>query len=217
MRVLTLLILSAAVLAAQLDSTALDRIATEELAKQKIPGMSVVVVKDDSVVYAKGFGVASAESKFPVTADTLFRVGSMTKMFTATAALLLSEQGRLRLDAPVGNYVYDLDPKIGQVTPQQLLSHTAGLIDEAPAYGLHDETSLRSRVASWNESVFFSKPGRVFSYSNPGYALLGRVIEVIKGEPYADAMDKLVFQRLGMAHATFRPTEAMTSPLSAGH
>src|SRR5438046_5632615 len=134
-----LIVLTAALIAAQVDSAALDRIATDELAKQKIPGMSVVVVKGDRVVYAKGFGVASTESRLPVTPDTLFRVGSMTKMFTATAAVLLSEQGRLRLDAPVGNYVHGLNSKIGRVTPDQLLSHTAGLMDEAPASGPHEE------------------------------------------------------------------------------
>src|SRR5947207_6840974 len=161
MGVAIVLVLVSALLAGQVDSAALDRIATDELAKQKIPGMSVAVVKGDRVVYAKGFGVASTESRLPVTPDTLFRVGSMTKMFTATAAVLLSEQGRLRLDAPVGNYVHGLNPRVGRVTPHQLLSHTAGLMDEAPAYGPHDEGALASRVASWDESVFFTRPGKV--------------------------------------------------------
>ncbi len=168
-------------------------------------------------MYSKGFGVTSAESKNPVTADTVFRVGSMTKMMTAAAAVSLAEQGRLRLDAPVGNYIYGLNSQVGQVTAHQLMSHTAGLRDEVSNSGPHDEEALGRAIASWNGSMFFTDPGKVFSYSNPGYALLGRLIEAIRGKPFADVMDQMIFQKLGMKSSTFRPTVAMTFPLAVGH
>ena len=217
MRVLTMLALTAVVLAAQVDSVALDRVATEELAKQKIPGMSVAVVKGDRVVYAKGFGVASVETNVPVTPDTLFRIASLTKTFVAAAVVQLSEQGRLRLDAPIDNYIYGLSSEIGRLTAHQLLSHTAGLSDDIHLHGPHEETALATVAQSLNETVLFTRPGRVFSYSNLGYVLLGRLIEVIKGKHFADAMDELVFQPLGMNRTTFRPTTAMTYPLAPGH
>jgi CubicO group peptidase (beta-lactamase class C family) len=198
-------------------SQRLDQIATAELTRQHIPGLAVVAVRDGRVVYSKGFGATSADSKNPVTADTVFRVGSMTKMLVATAAMSLADQGRLRLDAPVGNYVYGLDAQVGQVTSHQLLSHMSGLRDEAFSFGPHDEEALGRAISSWNRSMFFTEPGKVYSYSNPGYALMGRVIEVIRGAPFADVMDQMVLQPLGMKSSTFRPTMAMTFPLAVGH
>jgi CubicO group peptidase (beta-lactamase class C family) len=141
----------------------------------------------------------------------------MTKMLVATAAVSLADQGRLRLDAPVGNYVYGLNAQIGQVTSHQLLSHLSGLRDEAFSFGPHDEEALGRAISSWNGSMFFTEPGKVYSYSNPGYALAGRVIEVIRGAPFADVMDQMVLQPLGMKSSTFRPTVAMTFPLAVGH
>ncbi len=195
----------------------LDQIATSELTRQHIPGMAIVAVRDGRVVYSKGFGVTSADSKNPVTPDTLFRVGSMTKMMVATAAVTLADQGRLRLDAPVGNYIFGLNPQVGQVTAHQLMSHTAGLRDKVSNSGPHDEEALGRAIASWNGSMFFTDPGKVYSYANPGYALVGRLVEVIRGAPFADVMDEMVFRKLGMKSSTFRPTVAMTFPLALGH
>src|SRR5438045_3333354 len=119
--VLSLALMAGSVLLGQSNiSQRLDQIAAAELARQRIPGMAIVAIRDGRVIYSKGFGVTSTESKNPVTSDTVFRVGSMSKMMVATAAMSLSEQGRLRLDAPVGNYVYGLSPQVGQVTAHQL-------------------------------------------------------------------------------------------------
>jgi CubicO group peptidase (beta-lactamase class C family) len=128
MRFLIVLSLTAGLLPAELgpgpsDSVlekTLDKIAVSELARQKAPGMAVVVVRDMRIAYAKGFGVASVESKLPVTPDTLFRTG-VTRMLTAAAAVRLSEQGRLRLDAPLGDYMFNLDPKEAALTTKQIL------------------------------------------------------------------------------------------------
>ena len=141
----------------------------------------------------------------------------MTKMLVATAAMSLADQGRLRLDAPVGNYVYGLNAQVGQVTSHQLLSHISGLRDEAFSFGPHDEEALGRAISSWDGSMFFTEPGKVYSYSNPGYALMGRVMEVIRGAPFADVMDQMVLNPLGMKSSTFRPTVAMTFPLAVGH
>lgn len=177
----------------------------------------MAAVRDGRVVYAKGFGVASAESKLPVSPDTLFRAGQSTKMFVAAALVTLAEQSRLKLDAPVGNYIAGIHPKIGAITVHQILAQTTGLKDEMPNNGPHDDAALAREVGSWDAGVFFTEPGRTFSTSNLGFALAGRLLEAVKGLPFADAMDEVLFRPLGMSHTTFRPTVAMTYPLAAGH
>jgi CubicO group peptidase (beta-lactamase class C family) len=200
-----------------LPAQGLDQIANDELARQHIPGLVLVAVKEDRVIYAKGFGATSVETGAPVTGDTLFRLGSTTKMFVSGATLKLAEQGRLHMDSPVGDYISGLNPTVAKLTPHQLLSHTAGLMDETKMYGSHDDDALAKNVASWKDDVFFTQPGRVYSYSNLGFVLAGRLIEAVKGKPFADAMEELIFQPLGMKRSTFRPTMAMTYPLATGH
>jgi CubicO group peptidase (beta-lactamase class C family) len=122
----TIFLLSiAAGLYAQTNSASLDKIGAAEIARQKIPGMAVVVVRDSRVIYAQGFGLASVESKNPVTPDTFFRTGA-EKLFFTVAAVELADQGRLRLDAPLGDYLVGLDEKDAALTVEQVLSPTSG-------------------------------------------------------------------------------------------
>jgi hypothetical protein len=131
-----------------------------------IPGAAIVIVHGDHVVHARAFGVTSIESKIPVTTDTLFRLGSTTKMFVAAAALRLADAGKLQLDAPVRALLPDVDPALRRLTLHQLLTHTAGLRDDAPMQGPLDETSMHERVKTWNDGAFFAAPGEIFSYAN---------------------------------------------------
>ena len=218
MRAVLLLPLAAGLLRGQSDlAPRLDQIAISELARQHLPGMAVAAVREGQIVYAKGFGVASVESKAPITPDTLFRAGQSTKMFVALALVMLSEQGRLHLDKPVGDYIFGLDPSIARITAHDILSQTTGLQDDSPNYGPHDDGALARETGSFRKSAVLADPGRTFSSSNLGFALGGRLLEVIKGAPFADVMDALVFRPWGMTHSTFRPTVAMTYPLAAGH
>lgn len=118
-----------------IDFGALERSIADEMKAQNVPGVQVAVISGDRVVWQKGFGVANAETREPVTTDTLFRLGSTTKMFVAAAAIALVEQGKLDLHKPVGEYAKGLHPQIARLTLRQLLSHTAGLKDEAPMTG----------------------------------------------------------------------------------
>lgn len=202
------------------DSGIRQAIEAEALAEMKamgIPGAAVAVVKGDRPVFATGLGVASAETGGAVTADTLFRLGSTTKMFTAAALVGLSLEGRLDLHQPVGRYIPQLNPRVGEVTAAQLLTHTAGLADEAPMFGLHDESALGEGVRQWTEARFFTAPGRIYSYSNPGYWLAGYLAERIAGKPFATVLEERLFRPLGMSRTTFRPLVAMTWPLAQGH
>ena len=181
------------------------------------PGAAVAIVSGDSVIFAKGFGVASVETGDPVTPDMLFRLGSTTKMFTAATLVTLAQEGKLDLNQPVGTYLENIAPKLARVTAAQLLSHTAGIVDDAPMFGSHDDSALAANVRSWKDAYAFAEPGRIFSYSNPGFVLAGYLAEVVSGKPYADAVAEQVLRPLGMTRSTFRPTVAMTYPLAQGH
>jgi CubicO group peptidase (beta-lactamase class C family) len=215
-----LLIIGAAALCpaqAPRDFGELEKVALEELRALNVPGAAIGIVSGERLVFAKGFGTANIETGAPVTPEMLFRLGSTTKMFTAAALVMLAEEGRIRLDEPIGTAVRGLDPGLASLTAHQLLSHTSGMLDEAPMYGSQDESALAREVRSWKEDRLFTRPGEIYSYSNPAYWLAGYVIEELSGKPYADAMNDRLFAPLGMARTTFRPTMAMTYPLAQGH
>jgi len=196
---------------------ALQDIARLELQETRTPGAALALVDGDKVVFSAGVGVADVESSSPVRPDMLFRLGSTTKMFTATALVALADEGRLSLDSPIGSTVPGLDAAIARLTPNQLLSHTAGLRDEAPMFGRQDDDALGAGIRAMKASMFFTEPAAVYSYANPGYWIAGFVVEHVAGKPYADAMQERVFAPLGMTHSTFRPMMAMTFPLAQGH
>lgn len=199
------------------DWSDLERAVREEMEKSNTPGAAMAIVQGDRVVFSRGFGVANVETKEPVQPGTLFRMASTTKMFTAAAALQLVEEGKLKLDAPVGERVHGLAPAVGKVTLHQLLSHTAGFSDGGEMDGPHDDDALGREARSWKDDLCFIPPGEIFSYSNYGYVLAGLASEEAYGKPFADTVKELVLRPLGMQHSTFRPTETVTYPFSQGH
>ncbi len=214
---LLLVLLIASAQAGSLDPLSIQRVALEELQSTKTPGAAVAVVSGDQVIFSHGYGVASVETSAPVLPEMLFRLGSTTKMFTAAAVVELALEGKIDLDAPVSRYIPGLDESIGKLTANQLLSHTSGLRDEAPMFGSHDETALGNGIHAWKADFLFAPPGRIYSYSNPGYWLAGYLAETVSGEPYADVIAERIFGPLGMKRSNLRPTMAMTWPLAQGH
>lgn len=200
-----------------LDFRELEATVEAELEQTGTPGAAVAVVIADSVVFAKGFGVADIETGTRVTPQTLFRIASTTKMLTAAAIVALAERDDLSINAPVGQYVNGLAPRLAQLTLHQLLSHTAGLRDGGSFYGPHGDGALAEYVESWTDDYLIADPGELFSYSNLGLVLAGRVLEAVTRKAYADAMNEVLFQPLGMRRTTIRPTMAMTYPLAQGH
>jgi CubicO group peptidase (beta-lactamase class C family) len=147
----------------------------------------------------------------------LFRMGSTTKMFVAAALVGLAEEGKLKLDAPVGAAVKGLPPKVAALTPHQLLTHTAGLREEVVWNGPHDDSALGANIRAWTDDRVVREPGKQFAYCNPGYWLAGLAVEEAGGGPFAAVMRDRLFAPLGMTRTTFRPTWAMTYPLAVGH
>jgi CubicO group peptidase (beta-lactamase class C family) len=202
---------------AQNEFAAVDAVARQELAQTQAPGAAIAIVRDGRVVYTRAFGVANVETGEETRPEMLFRLGSTTKMFTAATVVLLAEQGKLNLNEPIGKHIQGLAPKLAALTAHQLLSHTSGILDEAPMFGSQDDDALRREATAWTESRFFAEPGQIYSYSNPGFWLAGLLAEQVGGKPYADQVASTIFAPLGMSRSTFRPTMAMTYPLAQGH
>jgi CubicO group peptidase (beta-lactamase class C family) len=198
------------------DFSSLETTINEQLESQNVPGVSIAVVYNDEMIYSNGFGVRSMEGDDLVTADTLFHIGSTTKPLTTIGVLRLVEQGKLDLDTPIVNYLPNFTAN-DEITMRQLLSHTSGLSDAASEYGSRDSNALMNSMATFTDSAFFTKPGVVQSYSNPGFNIAGAVIETVSGQPFWDYMAQEVFNPMGMERTTFDPYRAMTYPLAVGH
>jgi CubicO group peptidase (beta-lactamase class C family) len=163
---------------------------------------AVLVSKDNETLFAKGYGFANAEHEVPNTTRTKFRLGSITKQFTAMAILILQEQGKLKLDDPVGKYIDDSPKAWEGVTVHHLLTHTSGVpsYTDDLLYGLKmmmPET-VTSMIKRFRDKPLDFKPGEKFHYSNSGYFLLGAIIEKVSGEKYEAFLKKAIFDPLGM-------------------
>lgn len=188
----------------------------EWLAGERIPGAGVAVYRGGETVYAEGFGARTLEGNEPASAETLFGVGSCTKPFTAAAVLRLAEAGELGLLDPVDDYVPHLSDAPGEpITVGELLSHTSGLPSDGSAGPLisrslgagHIEVPLSSE-ADFRRHVEGAVDRRVtdretFFYNNSGYTILGRVVESVTGETFADHLEANLLAPLGMERSTF--------------
>lgn len=198
-------------------STGPDPQLQEELGRLSAPGAAIAVVRGERVTYLRGFGSASIETGAPVAPDTLFQIGSATKMLTAAAVMSAHLAKALDVDAPVSRYVSGLTACVGAPTVRQLLSHTGGLMDEPDEFGPQGEEGLAAYPRTWTAEYCLLPPGRAFSYSNSGFALAGLALQEAEQKPFADVVKARVLEPLGMTRTTFRPTEAMTWPLAIGH
>lgn len=175
-----------------------------QIAYRGLPGIAVGVVSDQELVWAAGFGYANLAEKAPMTPTTKFRMASHSKMFAAIAIMQLREEGKLRLDDPVSNYLPWFKAKPagdddGPITIEQLLSHSSGLQREAgdhwTSYEFPTADELR-RLYSERQAAF--APSVRWKYSNLGYAIAGMVTEQVSGERWADYVDRNIFKPLGM-------------------
>ena len=186
----------------------LDGIVPLQLERDDIAGATVAVVKDGELLFAKGYGYADYEKKKPVSAEeTLFRSGSVSKLFTWTAVMQLVEQGKLDLDRNVNEYLdFKIPDAFGQpITLKNLLAHTPGFEEqikdlftvgsESPNLGAYLKTHIPARIYP---------PGTVPAYSNYGAALAGYIVERVSGRPFNEYVEQNIFKPLGMDHSTFR-------------
>jgi CubicO group peptidase (beta-lactamase class C family) len=179
----------------------IDRIATQVLEQTGVPSASVAIVQHGKLVYTHAYGLARLEPRTPATPQMRYSIGSISKQFTAAAILLLEEQGKLKLDDPVGKYVPGLTQG-DKVTIRQVLSHTSGYQDYWPedyvmTPMLHPETAQQI-IDTWGKKPLDFEPGTQWQYSNTNFVIAGRIVEVASGRPLMDLLVERVFRPLGM-------------------
>jgi CubicO group peptidase (beta-lactamase class C family) len=192
-----------------------DRFVRAELARQRIPGMSVAVLRGDSVLLARGYGLANLEHRVPATDSTVYAVGSLGKQFTAAAIVLLSQQGRLGLDDPITRYLPEGSAVWSGVTIRHLLTHTSG-IPEDTTLDWRREYSESELVRSAVQPLEFM-PGELESYSSTGYELLGVIIHRVTGVFWADYVRDHIFRHLGMRSARVNSDRDIVPNRAAGY
>jgi CubicO group peptidase (beta-lactamase class C family) len=204
------------------STSALDSTLAQIFALDLAPGMSVAVVRDTQLIYAKGFGWADVEARRPVTPQTIFYIASTTKSFTGLAAVLLDEQGRLDLDAPLSRYLptarlqSPLDPD--SITLRSLLSHTHGIDNDGPiifrtAFSGEQTNDQLVKLLAAHPAA---KTGRDYVYGNVGYNIAALAMDATLGESWRDVLQRLIFQPLGMtstsAYVSRAPRDRLAQP-----
>lgn len=169
-----------------------------EMLKQHIPGLSLLVSKGGEIVRAEGFGLANVELQVPVKPETVFQSGSMGKQFTATAVMMLVEEGKVALDDPLTKYFPDAPAAWKEVTVRELLSHTAGFTDYPEKFDFRKDWTEDELIKVVEGIPLAYPPGTKWEYSNLGYLTLGILIHRVTGEFYGDFLQQRIFQPLGM-------------------
>jgi CubicO group peptidase (beta-lactamase class C family) len=183
---------------------------------------AVLIAHNGKPVFEQAYGLADREHRIPNTLDTRFRIGSMNKMFTATAVMQLVQAGKVKLDAPLATYLPDYPNKelASRVTIHQLLTHTGGTGDIfGPEFNAHRQElrTLADYVALYGDRPLAFEPGSKWDYSNYGFILLGRVIEHVSGMSYYDYVARYVYAPAGMSSTGSEPEDSTVKNRSIGY
>ncbi|HLJ53719.1 MAG TPA: serine hydrolase domain-containing protein [Chthonomonadaceae bacterium] len=180
---------------------AIDDYMRRQVRKHHIPGLSLAVVKDGKVIKAAGYGFANIEDRARATPQTVYGLASMSKQFAAAACMLLVQDGKVSLDAPISTYLPGTPDAWKEIKVRHLLSHTSGL----PREGMRTEPKTGrddfSREELWSAAIKLplqSKPGDRYSYSNLGFNLVALIVEKVSGKSYGDFLQARIFGPLGM-------------------
>lgn len=205
----------------------IDAMVSVEFLRSPMGSLTVGVVSGDKLVWTKSYGNAEAQMSLTANQDTVYRIGSITKMFTATMLEQLVEAGKIELTDPVEKYFPEVNSvqqrykDAPPITLLQLATHTSGLSREPD----HTATYVTGEPEAWKETLiaalphvhYESKPGKRYSYSNIGYAVLGAALEQAAGRPYLEYLPQHVFMPLGMTHTSLVLTPDVQSHLAKGY
>ncbi len=190
-----------------------------EMVDKALNAVSIVLVKDMEILWARGFGVEDLNKSTKADANTVYRVGSVSKLFTDIGIMQLVEKGEVDLDAPITDYLPEFRPRSRfkrEITLRQLMSHRSGLLRE-PLVGNYfddDEPTLEATVKSIIDSDVIYAPESKIKYSNSAIATVGYVLEKLKGEPFASYLRKNVLLPMGLTHSAFEPLPDITNRLA---
>ncbi len=201
---------------------ALEPFIQQELADKQLPAISIALVDDQQIVWAQGFGYADPGAKVPATAGTIYRAGSVSKLFTDIGVMQLVERGELNLDAPITNYLPEFRPRnpYGKpITLRELMSHRSGLVREPAVGNYFDPTgpSVAATVKSLNSTTLVYQPGTHTKYSNAGVTVASYVLERHKKEPYAKYLKRAVLEPMGLGDSAFEPEPQLMRNLAKAY
>lgn len=189
--------------AAPAQNSAIDTAVTNyvkaEMQRQHIPGLALLVARDGKIIRAEGFGLANVELQVPVKPETIFQSGSVGKQFTATAVMMLVEEGKISLDDPLTKFFPDAPPAWKDVTVRELLSHTAGFGDYPKDFNFRKDWTEDELLKLVESIPLAYPPGTKWSYSNLGFLTLGILIHRVTGEFYGDFLQQRIFRPLDMS------------------
>ena len=203
-------------------SAVLTKFMQHEMQDKNLPAFSIALVDDQKTVWAQGFGSADPDAKIAATPETVYRIGSVSKLFTDMAVMQLVERGELDLDAPVQKYLPNFHPHnpFGKpITLRQLMSHRSGLLREPPVGNYFDSSgpSLEAMVESLNDTTLVYPPETHTKYSNAGVAVVGYVLEKRSGEPFATYLQHAVLDPAGLRDSAFRPEPHLIDRLAKAY
>ncbi len=179
----------------------LDDFINTEMRRQSIPGLSLAVIKDGQPILIKSYGFSNVEHQVPVKPETVFQSGSMGKQFTATAVMILVEEGKLSLDDRISKYFTDAPAGWKNITVRHLLTHTSGLGEYPPDFDTRRDLTEDEYLATIKSIPLTYQTGAKWDYSNLGYVVFGILIHKVTGKFYGDFLAERVFQPLGMTTA----------------
>ena len=179
----------------------IDQFIRTEMERQKVPGVSVAVVKDGKPLVVKGYGYANIEHQVPVKPETVFQSGSVGKQFTAAAVMLLVEDGAINLDERIGKYLGEVPESWKNITVRHLLTHTSGMTDYPRDFDFRKDYTEDDLLTRAKSVPLAFQPGEKWQYSNLGFLTLGVMIRKASGKFYGDLLQERVFRPLGMTTA----------------
>lgn len=185
------------------------------------PGATFLISKNGSIIYKKAFGLANLELNVPMKTDNIFKIGSLTKQFTAISILMLMEKGKLNLDDEITKFIPDYPTNGNKITIHHLLTHTSGVKDYTKVKGLNaiaqkDLTPLELIDFSKNEPIDFT-PGEKYKYNNSGYIILGYIIERVTGQPFANFVEEQIFNKLEMKTSQYASQREVIQNRASGY
>ncbi|HVI70778.1 MAG TPA: serine hydrolase domain-containing protein [Pyrinomonadaceae bacterium] len=212
-----ILVLTISCLARNSVETRVDEYIRAEMQAQQIPGLALAVIKDGKMVIARGYGLANVEHQVPVKPETIFQSGSTGKQFTATAVMMLVEEGKLSLDDKITRHFPDGPEAWQNITVRHMLTHTSGMTDYPQDFDLrrdYTEDELYQRI---KPIPLAFQPGEKWSYSNLAYVMLGILIHKVSGKFYGDFLQERIFKPLEMTTARIISESDIVPNRAAGY
>jgi CubicO group peptidase (beta-lactamase class C family)/D-alanyl-D-alanine dipeptidase len=203
-------------------ATNLESMIRQEMDDKQLPAFSIALVDGNQIVWAQGFGYQDPDKKTPATAHTVYRVGSVSKLFTDIGIMQMVEAGKINLDAPVSQYISDFHPQnqfAKPITLRELMSHRSGLLREPPVGNYFDPTepTLQATVRSMNSTQLVYEPGTHSKYSNAGIAVVGYTLQELNHQSFSEYLKQTVLVPLGMSESSFAPEPDLIRDLAKAY